>query len=97
MLYQSPKKDKSDKKNYWPVSILPNISKIYEKTIYNQLYQYFHDKLFPSQCGFRKGSSSQHSLLVMTEKFKESIDKGKYLEFFWLIYQKLLIALITRF
>ena len=70
------KNDKSDKTNYRPVSILPNISKIYEKIIYNQLYEYFHDKLFPSQCGFRKGYSSQHSLLVMTEKFKESIDKG---------------------
>ena len=38
-------------------------------------YEYFHNKLFPRQCGFRKGYSSQHSLLVMTEKFKESIDK----------------------
>ena len=77
MLYQSTKKpDKSDKTNYRPVSIPPNISKIYEKIIYNQLYEYFHDKLFPSQCGFRKGYSSQHSLLVMTEKFKESINKG---------------------
>ena len=28
-------KDKSDKTNYRPVSILPNISKIYEKIIYN--------------------------------------------------------------
>ena len=32
--------------------------------------------LFPSQCGLRKGYSSQQSLLVMTEKFKESIDEG---------------------
>ena len=63
------------KQNYRLVSILANISKIYEKIIYNQLYEYFHDKLFPSQCGFRKGYSSQHNLLVMTEKFKESIDK----------------------
>ena len=70
------KKDKSDKTNYRQVSILPNISNIYEKTIYNQLYEYFHDKLFSSQCGFCEGYSSQHSLLVMTEKFKESINKG---------------------
>ena len=77
MLYQSTqKKDESDKTNYQPVSILPNISKIYEKIIYNQLYEYFHDKLFPSQCGFRKDYSSQDSLLVMTEKFNESINKG---------------------
>ena len=56
-------------------SILSHISKIYEKIIYNQLYEYFNDKPFPSQCGFRKGYSYQHSLF-MTEKFKESIDKG---------------------
>ena len=48
--------------NSWPVSILLNISKIYEKIIYNQPYQYFDNKLFHSQCGFRKGYSSQHSL-----------------------------------
>ena len=70
------KKDKNDKTNYRPVSILPNISKIYEKIIYNQLYEYFHVKRFPIQSGFRKEYSSQHSLLVMTEKSKESIDKG---------------------
>ena len=61
------KKDKSDKENYRPVSIFPNISKIYKKLIYNQLCEYFHDKLFPSHCGFRKGYSPQHSLLVLTE------------------------------
>ena len=48
------KQDKSDKDNYRPVSILPNISKIYKRLIYNQLYDYFDDILFPSQCGFRK-------------------------------------------
>ena len=35
------KKDKSDKSNYKPVSILSNYSKVYEKLMYNQLYQYF--------------------------------------------------------
>ena len=67
------KKDKRDKTNYRPVSILPNISKIYEKLIYNQLYEYVDDILSPSQCGFRKGYSTQHCLLVMLEK---SVDKG---------------------
>ena len=70
------KKDNSDKINYRTVSILPNISKIYDKLIYNQLYDYFDDILSPSQYGFRKGYSTQHCLLVMLEKFKESVDKG---------------------
>ena len=96
MLYQPTKKDKCDRTNYWAVSILPIISKIYEKIIYNQLYKYFNRKLFPSQCGFRQEYSSQHSLLVMTEKFKLSIDKGNAFGAL-LTYQKLLIALITHF
>ena len=36
--------------------------------MHNQLYEYFDNILFPSQCGFRKGYSAQHSLLVMIEE-----------------------------
>ena len=32
--------------------------------------------LSPSKCGFRKGHSTQHFLLVMLEQFKESVNKG---------------------
>ena len=56
--------------------MLPNFSKVYEKNICNELYKCFNDKLFPSQYGFHKRCSSQHIFLVMTEKFKESVDKG---------------------
>ena len=35
------KKDsRTDKTNYRPVSILPNLSKVYERLIYNQLSQF---------------------------------------------------------
>ena len=70
------KKQKSDKTNYRPVSILPNLSKIYEQLIYDQLYDYFDKILLPSQCGFRKGYSSQNCLLPMLESFKKSADDG---------------------
>ena len=68
--------DKCDKTNYRSVSTLPNILKVFEKIIFNQLYEYFNDKLFPSYYGIHKCYSSQHSLSVMKEKFKESVDKG---------------------
>ena len=64
------------KENYRPISILSNLSKIYEKLMYNKLYDYFDNMLFPRQCGFGKGYIAQHCLLVMAEKFKETIDKG---------------------
>ena len=70
------KNNKCEKENYRPVSIISNPSKIYEKLMYNQPYEYFDNILFPSQCGFRKGYSAQHCLLVMIEKFKEAIGSG---------------------
>ena len=69
------KEIKSDKVNYRPVGILPNLSKIYEKLMYQQLHEHFNSILSPKQCGFRKGYSAQHCLMVMLEKFNESRDK----------------------
>ena len=54
------------------VSILTNISKLYEKLIYNQLYDYFNDIQSPSQSSFRKGYSTQLCQIAMLE---ESVDK----------------------
>ena len=62
--------------NYRPVSILPTLSKIYEKIFYQQMYEYF-DKLFSKHlCGFRKGHSTQHCLLFMLEFLKKAFDNG---------------------
>ena len=44
--------------------------------MYDQLYEYFDNILFPRQCGFWKGYSVQHYRLVMIEKCKEAIDMG---------------------
>ena len=69
------KKDgKTDKENYRPISILPTLSKVYERLIYNQMYRDF-DKLFLKfQCGFRKGFNVQHCLITMIEKWHRSVD-----------------------
>ena len=57
--YKKGKKDM--KENYRPVSILPNLSKIFEKLVFKEMSQFF-DKIFSKyQCGFRKGFSTQHS------------------------------------
>ena len=36
------KKDRNNVENYRPVNILPNLSKIYERCPYNQMYKYFN-------------------------------------------------------
>ena len=64
------KKKRTDKNNKRHVSILSNVSKIYERSFYSQMYDYFDSMFSKYQCGFRKGHSPQHCLLYMTEKIK---------------------------
>ena len=71
------KGDRNSKDNYRPVSILPNISKIFERCIFRQLSNYMDQFLSKFQCGFRKGYSTQYCLLSMLEKWKSAVDKGK--------------------
>ena len=58
------KKDRNNVANYRSVSVLPNLSNLYD-----QMYKYFNHILSKWQCGFRKGFNTQHYLLVMTEKW----------------------------
>ena len=56
-------KNPFEKANYKPVSILPLLSKVYERLIFKQLSN--HTKYFLSQipCGFRKAHSTLFRLL----------------------------------
>ena len=54
------KESRNEKENYRPVSILPNLSKIFERFMYDQLKDHFDKLLSKYQCGFRKGFSTQH-------------------------------------
>ena len=58
---------KNRKDNYKPISILPIISKIFEKLFCRQLSNHFDNILSKFQCGFRKCYSPQHCLLLMTD------------------------------
>ena len=68
---------RNKKENYRPISILPLISKIFEKIICRQLSNHFDNILSKFQCGFRKGYSPQHCLLLMIDKWKKAVDNHK--------------------
>ena len=70
------KGSRTDKTNYRPVSILPNLSEIYERLIYKQLSKFCEHTMSKFQCGFRKGFNAQDCLIVMIEKWKRMLDKG---------------------
>ena len=49
------KKDETTlKENFRPISILPSVSKIFERTMYDHIYEYMGTKLSHYLCGFRK-------------------------------------------
>ena len=61
------KDDRKEKSNYRPVSILSNVSKVYERCLCDQIYDFFENKFSSYQCGFRKGFNTQNELLSMVE------------------------------
>ena len=70
------KKDNPLKKgSYRPVSLLPHMSKIFERLIYKKINGCMRDKLSKYIMGFKKCHGMQHSLLVMLEKWNKALDK----------------------
>ena len=69
------KKDSTSKENYRPISILPSISKIFERLMFQQITSYVSDILSPYLCGFRKGYNAQHALLRLKNNLNMSLDR----------------------
>ena len=59
--------DKTIFSHYKPISLLPSIARLFEKVIYQQLYEYFEDSnlFYESQYGFRKGHSTKLASLEL--------------------------------
>ena len=70
------KDDLTDKVNYRPVSVLPLISKTFEKVIYDQLRAYMDLFLNKLLCGFRKAHSAQHVLFKLLHSWQKELDNS---------------------
>ena len=70
--------DPTCKENYRPISVLPVVSKLFERIMQNQLFPYLEDFLSPFPCGYRKGYSTQYGLLGFIEKWKHMLDNRGY-------------------
>ena len=66
--------------NYRPISVLPVLSKVFEKCIYNQLISYFSSEIIitPTQYGFKPGSTTVDCLVDLIEEISTSLDQGDY-------------------
>ena len=59
-----------------PVTILPSVSKIFERLMQNRMLIFVQIFLSPLLSGFREGYGTQHALLLLIEACSKSIDSG---------------------
>ena len=70
--------DRTDKDNYRPISILPTVSKVIERAVHSQLYDYLslNNLLAVNQFGFRRGRSTSLALTQFTDEVLSNMDNG---------------------
>ena len=72
------KKDPTLVENYRPVSVLPSVSKSFERIIQKQFANYVDEFLSPYLCEYRKGFNTQYTLLSLVEKWEKELDNKGY-------------------
>jgi len=77
-VYKSGKENsRLNKKDYRPVSVLTVFSKIFERYILNQMLEHVNTILSDKISAYRKGYSSQHVLLKLTEEWRKHLDRNQ--------------------
>ena len=76
------KNEKQLIQNYRPISLLPIFGKIFEKVVFNRIYNFLLNGrlLNPNQSGFRPSDSCINQLLAITHEIFESFDCNPSLE-----------------
>ena len=72
------KDDPTKTKNYRPVSVLPVVSKVFERIMHNQISEYINQLLSPYLRSYRQGFSTHQALVSLIEKWKAILDKNGY-------------------
>ena len=65
--------------NFRPISLLPCISKIIEKCVFKQIFEYFENNklLYGSQYGYRKNHSTETACLELVDKLYKQLDDSQ--------------------
>ena len=80
------KGSQSDIANFRPISLLPCVSKVFEKLMFTRLYQHIvtNDLLNERQSGYRPGHNTQLQLVYLVDKLHKSLDDGEDLTIVYL-------------
>ena len=82
--------DRKEISNYRPISLLPLLSKIFEKVVHHQLYNYLQsfNLLSSVQFGFRKNLSTSNAINSMLQYVYEELDKNQIVLSLFLDFRK---------
>ena len=74
------KSDRTKCANYRPISLLSNLSKLFEKTMYNRIELFLSEFeiIYKLQFGFRKKYSTEHALLNIVEEIRKNLNNGQF-------------------
>ena len=66
--------------NYRPISLLSVFNKLLEKLMYNRMASFLgkNEILFHGQFGFRSNHSTNHAILLITDKIQKAIERKIY-------------------
>ena len=70
--------------NYRPICLLPTISKIFKRVIYDQMYLYFNNNnlLADEQFGVRKNHSTEYAAIKLVDHISNEMESEKNTRYF---------------
>ena len=82
--------DKTDPSNYRPISILPTVSKVFERHVNKHLVAYLnkYKLLHENQSGFRQKHSCQTALVKLVDDWIKCIDNGEMIGALFIDFRK---------
>ncbi|CAH2098333.1 unnamed protein product [Euphydryas editha] len=80
--------DKTNIKNYRPISKLCIFAKIFENIVYRQVYATIQSWFIPEQHGFLKGRSTTSNLLLTYDYVSSSMDSGAQVDIIYTDFSK---------
>ena len=68
------------RENYRPISLLSNLSKLFERAMHSRVYNFLESSglIFDLQFGFRKKHSTSHALLSILDEIRQNLDKNTF-------------------
>ena len=66
--------------NYRPISLLPIISKVFEKIMYSRLISFIdhNNILYDKEYGFQKGKSTEHAVIDIQSQIIDAFEKKEH-------------------